>query len=759
MKKIEILAPAGNIDSLKAAVLHGADAVYFGLSEFNARIKADNFTFENLGEWVDFCHFYDVKVYLTLNIMIKENELDRLALYIRQAVLCNIDAFIVTDLATVKLCKEIAPSVPMHFSTQFGVHNLEGAIQAKKLGATRVILSRETTLAEIERIKEGVDIEIEAFVHGALCVGFSGNCYLSSMIDGNSGNRGLCKQPCRRLYESSVTDKEGYYLSTNDLCLINNLDSLKKCGVTSFKIEGRLKSAEYVASAVYAYKKALVNDLKREDVDRIKSSYARTFTEEGYLFGKNFDIINTKLQNSAGLEIGKVVKIEQLKNGLKKIYFSSNKKLQKGTGLKFIYNKKELGGSTLSSSNLEKGNYVAYTKFDVFTGANVSITQAVDTMKELECRKLKVDITLKEFYAGKYLLTICDSNTKQSIEFELDKSNEAQNGDQTAGITSVLKKGSEPFVVENVKTQIISNVLVPFSILNQKRKECFEQFKRAKLKIYENNKPNEKTCVSINKSFVKNKKIVALVSSIEQINDDVLSYIDKIIYMPYDYSLDKVGEFLCLAQKYKNPIYLGISTFLKQKDIEVLYKIVELYNNLIFGFYGNNYAIKEIGERYSKPIFYGTGFNVANNISLSELDGECVLSPELIEQELKSLSSLNTYVYALGYFPVMTMVHCPNRANNRNCNDCAFEKENCIYYKDKITQFKIKRIKLNECYFELYNGTILSLLSEKAKINQGLLLDLRNLDKEEFEKLVLSLKTGKDQFQNKTRGHFVRGVK
>ena len=367
-------------------------------------------------------------------------------------------------------------------------------------------------------------------------------------------------------------------------------------------------------------------------------------------------------------------------------------------------------------------------------------------MKELECRKLKVDITLKEFYAGKYLLTICDSNTKQSIEFELDKSNEAQNGDQTAGITSVLKKGSEPFVVENVKTQIISNVLVPFSILNQKRKECFEQFKRAKLKIYENNKPNEKTCVSINKSFVKNKKIVALVSSIEQINDDVLSYIDKIIYMPYDYSLDKVGEFLCLAQKYKNPIYLGISTFLKQKDIEVLYKIVELYNNLIFGFYGNNYAIKEIGERYSKPIFYGTGFNVANNISLSELDGECVLSPELIEQELKSLSSLNTYVYALGYFPVMTMVHCPNRANNRNC-------------KDKITQFKIKRIKLNECYFELYNGTILSLLSEKAKINQGLLLDLRNLDKEEFEKLVLSLKTGKDQFQNKTRGHFVRGVK
>ena len=363
MKKIEILAPAGNIDSLKAAVLHGADAVYFGLSEFNARIKADNFTFENLGEWVDFCHFYDVKVYLTLNIMIKENELDRLALYIRQAVLCNIDAFIVTDLATVKLCKEIAPSVPMHFSTQFGVHNLEGAIQAKKLGATRVILSRETTLAEIERIKEGVDIEIEAFVHGALCVGFSGNCYLSSMIDGNSGNRGLCKQPCRRLYESSVTDKEGYYLSTNDLCLINNLDSLKKCGVTSFKIEGRLKSAEYVASAVYAYKKALVNDLKREDVDRIKSSYARTFTEEGYLFGKNFDIINTKLQNSAGLEIGKVVKIEQLKNGLKKIYFSSNKKLQKGTGLKFIYIKKELGGSTLSSSNLEKGNYVRNLTF------------------------------------------------------------------------------------------------------------------------------------------------------------------------------------------------------------------------------------------------------------------------------------------------------------------------------------------------------------------------------------------------------------
>ena len=325
--KTEILAPAGNIDSLKAAVLYGADAVYFGLSDFNARIKADNFSFDNLGEWVDFCHLYGVKVYITLNTIVKNNELNKLKEFIYKATTCNVDAFIVTDIATITLCKKICPNIPLHFSTQFGVHNLEGAIRAKKLGASRVILSRETPLSEIKRIISGVDIEVEAFVHGAMCVSFSGNCYLSSFLDRNSGNRGRCKQPCRLKCSSSITDENGYYLSMKDLCLIDRVKELADIGVVSLKIEGRLKSAEYVASSVVAYKNALLGKKNKADLDNLKSTYSRVSTNNGYLDGTKCDIITSLIQNNTGLEIGRVCKTERLKNGLNKIYFSSRKLL------------------------------------------------------------------------------------------------------------------------------------------------------------------------------------------------------------------------------------------------------------------------------------------------------------------------------------------------------------------------------------------------------------------------------------------------
>lgn len=755
MKKMEILAPAGNIESLKAAVLYGADAVYFGLSDFNARIKADNFNFDNLGEWVDFCHFYDVKVYITLNTIIKEDELERLALFVRQAVLRNVDAFIVTDLATVELCKKIAPSIPLHFSTQFGIHNLEGTKYACSLGAGRIILSRETPISEIKRIKDNLDVEIEAFVHGALCVGFSGNCYMSSMIDGNSGNRGRCKQPCRKLYDSSLSG-EGYYLSTNDLCLISELETLSELGVASLKIEGRLKSAEYVASAVYAYKKALCGDKSEKHVDRIKSSYSRTLTKEGYLYGKNHGIINPRIQNSVGLSIGEVVRVSKLNNGLNKIDFLSSKKLSKNTGIKFIDKGREVGGATLTTGCDNKGNYTAYTKAPVRVGCMVSITQAVGVMDEMIPRTLEVDVELREIAYGEYLLKIFNDTVSSELKFDLDSNNLSQKEDQTAGVADVLRKGSEPYCVREACVDVKSRVLIPFSVLNKKRKECFLRFKSAQLEKYKKDEPV--TCiedVKIDRQVVENRNLAIIVSDLRQLKSKIYDLADEVIVYPYEwreeYITSLLGEVLTRGDK---KVYLGIPTIMRQKDIKVLYKTIEKYNTLR-GLYGNNPALITIADKYGLEKFFGHGFNVANKIAFNKLSGKVVLSAELSRDELNKLNNEDSYVYALGYFPLMSLAHCPNIANGKNCADCVFERGENIIYSNSLDKFTIRRIKIDSCYFELYNGVLTSLLDKDLK--QNLLLDLRNLSNEEIEALS-RLDKGAVSFEKSTSGRYQRGV-
>lgn len=256
---IEILAPAGDLISLKSAIASDTDAVYLGLSAFNARIKAENFTTENIKDTVDYCHLFGVKVYVTINIAVKESEKEELKKIIVACGQANVDAFIITDMLALDLAKEFAPKVRLHASTQFGVCNAEGAKFAESLGFSRVVLSREATIEEIKKIKAETNLEIEYFVHGALCVAFSGKCLMSSFINGGSGNRGRCLQPCRLFYTEKTTGKQGYLLSTSDLCLAENLKELYNAGISSFKIEGRLRRPEYVFKTVSTYKKIVKN--------------------------------------------------------------------------------------------------------------------------------------------------------------------------------------------------------------------------------------------------------------------------------------------------------------------------------------------------------------------------------------------------------------------------------------------------------------------------------------------------------------------
>ena len=284
MKKIEILAPAGNLDSLLAGIHSGADAVYFGYGELNARRNAKNFDEQSLAEASRLCKERGVKMHMTVNTMVYDREYDEVLRTLEIACKYGIDALIVQDLGVAKIVREAAPEMKMHASTQLTVHNVSGAWQAKELGFSRVVLAREMSREEILQVTTQVPVETEVFVHGALCMCVSGQCYMSSVIGERSGNRGLCAQPCRLPFASGRKGDSSYALSLKDLSLADRVKELMALGVDSFKIEGRMKRPEYVAAAVSQFKEAVRG--AQADMDLMAAVFSRSGFTKGYFDAK-----------------------------------------------------------------------------------------------------------------------------------------------------------------------------------------------------------------------------------------------------------------------------------------------------------------------------------------------------------------------------------------------------------------------------------------------------------------------------------------
>lgn len=279
---IELLSPAGSMDALRAAVCNGADAVYLGVEGFNARRSAKNFTVDELPEVVRYCHVRGVKVHLTLNTLVADREMRKVAQIIYAAACAGVDAFIVQDFGVVSLCREIAPTVAIHASTQMSIHSLEGVKQAAAMGVSRVVLARELPREDIAFICRNSPVEIEVFVHGALCMCYSGQCYMSGVIGRRSGNRGQCAQPCRLPYGFDRYEVK-YPLSLKDNCLIDYLHDLETLGVASLKIEGRMKRPEYVATVTSVYRSALdEGKASEEGKHALRAIFSRQGFTQGY---------------------------------------------------------------------------------------------------------------------------------------------------------------------------------------------------------------------------------------------------------------------------------------------------------------------------------------------------------------------------------------------------------------------------------------------------------------------------------------------
>jgi len=353
-KKPELLAPAGSLEAFFAAMEKGADAVYVGLRDFSARAKAKNFSLDQLGRILAYAHSLDRRVYVTLNTLVKEQELPYLIETLAVLEKMRVDGVILQDMAVYRLIRDYFPGIPLHASTQMTVHNTPGAMQLREMGFERVVLARELHIDEIRDIVRNTGVEIECFIHGALCFSISGQCYFSSFLGGHSGNRGRCAQPCRRLYRHK--GKEGYYFSTNDFSSIDMLPELISAGVSSLKIEGRMKSAEYVASVVGAYRMVLDAPERKqaeavaEAKELLKLSFGRVPTK-GFLASHSpTDIATPSLKGATGRFLGPVKAVQG-----NRITFSTRDRLHVGDRIR-VQPQTDMAGRAFTVKALYVGN-------------------------------------------------------------------------------------------------------------------------------------------------------------------------------------------------------------------------------------------------------------------------------------------------------------------------------------------------------------------------------------------------------------------
>lgn len=499
--KPELLAPAGDMKSLYAAISAGADAVYLGGKFFGARAFSNNFDKDELKEAVFYAHLYDVKVYVTVNTLIYDNEVNACLDYLKYLLEIGVDAVIMQDLGMIDLARKVLPDLEIHISTQAHIHNLEGAKFLEKLGIKRTVLARETTIDEIRKIKNNSNIDLEVFIAGALCISYSGNCLMSSLIGGRSGNRGMCAGSCRLPY--SLVDDKGnyikkneYLLSAKDLASLDNIGSLIDLGIKSFKIEGRMKSSEYVYIITSLYRRAIDSYLKtgkviidNNDINNLKKVFNRSLTK-GFLFNEeNSMIVNTNRPNHQGVEIGKVI---LCKDGY--VTLKLKDALRINDGIRFVSSKDEGFIVTAIYKNRERINE-AFKNDIVSLKTNLKIKEGSIVLKTKDSllinhiqdlikipKKLKVDLEFKATLKGMTLKLIYKDF---STEVTSDKVSKAIN--QAITKEEVLKRlsklGDTPYEIANNKIDLEDNLFINIKDLNELRRAAINKLNEERLII------------------------------------------------------------------------------------------------------------------------------------------------------------------------------------------------------------------------------------------------------------------------------------
>ncbi len=665
---MKILSPAGNFESLVSAVINGADEVYLGINEFNARNNVIGFNLNDLCSAVDFAHVYGVKVCLAVNILFNDYELEKAVDVVLSAYEMGVDYFIVQDIGLISILSKNYPEIILHASTQMGVHNLEGVKYLEQFGIKRVVLARETPIEEIKRIRKNSNVEIEYFVQGALCVSFSGNCYLSSYLLNASGNRGRCKQLCRLPYKLLFKDKlikKGYLLSAKDFCLIDRLGELKSAGVDVIKIEGRARRPAYVGAVTKQYYNALNG--KNVDFNEIKLAFNREYTA-GYFDG-NKDIIS-EYNNHIGIKIGKVSKVVNGKN-FNQVYFTSERDLVKKSTFKLFYNGQE--DCTISAFDLTKKDgktYCLTTTSAVKVNSNVHLILDPSSENSVLNTKKKVDIDIS--LNAKVNKRICATYSvfgKEKVIFGSVLEPALSNSLSNKEISECFSK-SEYFNA-NITIEQLDNVFIAKSKLNEFRRETFENIKLDIISHYK--KLIEKKDLRFDRISSENR-----LTDFEVIYDyQKTATAQNVILSPEVYDVNKIKAYIDKCNSKGLKVYLDTPNFALEKDIELLKKIIEQTSVAIV--VNNYYAMQFDTEKV-----IGGFMNVYNSAS------EKVFNAKTIRAEGEE---------GVIKMPYMTLRHCPIKQHvGGDCKSCAY-KDGYTFVLDSGKKLKLKRKKLNTCTF------------------------------------------------------------
>jgi len=760
---MELLAPAGNWEAFVAAINNGADAVYLGGKNYNARKSADNFSNKEVERALRYAHLGHKKVFITVNTLVADQEIESVLDYVKTIYDMGADAVIVQDLGLLQAIRQLLPSLPVHASTQMTVHNLESALFLQDLGVKRIVLARELTWQEIKSLCQRVQVELEAFIHGALCYSYSGQCMFSSMVGGRSGNRGKCAQPCRLPYElySNLSGKKistgggRYLLSPADLCLIEYLPRLQETGIKSLKIEGRMKRPEYVAVVTRVYREALdlldegqvnIAELKRQ----LLKIYNRNFTS-GHFIQDRANFLSTNRPNNRGIFIGRIIK--QNSDGSTSIKLKETVKVgdgldiwvAKGKGPSFILKEMRKDGKKVNEAG---PNDLITIKIEEKVGPNDRVfkthdqelismaAQSIETVPE---KKILVDVEAYLEINQPLRLKITD---ERGHTVEVSTENNGQKAEKYPLTTEILRQkidrmGNTIFKLRRFSFTVgdtEKELVVPFSDINKARRQGIELLEEINMRDYNRTEPTNNeyqtrkdSLLNIRTNSVGEYKtrLSITVSSIETADTAIDMGADRVYILLEGFREHKkiLTQDIKKLQEKAGPMKVEIVPVMPriQKEAEDNYwkTLEEAGCNILMG--GNLGTIKwcldhqiQVRADYSLNIFNSW---TVEKLFEAGVVGAC-LSPELNFRQLETMCNFDKLeILVHGELPLMVSQYCMLSgvltAEGKPCRkECLLDD----YYLRDDKGYKFPIATNAYCHFYLFNSRTLCMIDDLERV-------------------------------------------
>lgn len=775
-KHIELLAPAGDFDCFKAAVEAGADAVYVGVKSFNARENASNFDMNELNEAVEYAHIKGVKVYLTLNVLILDNELNAALDLAVDAYNIGVDALIVQDIGFASLLKELYPQIDIHASTQLTTHNIQGVKFLKNLGFSRVVLARENSLSEIKHITNSVDTEIEIFIHGALCISYSGQCLMSSFIGGRSGNRGKCAQACRLKYDVvSKDDKvikmndenDKYILSPKDLCSINYLDEVISSGVKSLKIEGRMKDPAYVGKVVKIYREyinmyeenksnsTLKDQVKIEEYTReLKSVFNRGDFTSGYFFNKiGKSMMSYKIPGNKGIYLGRVEEYDKIN---KMVLIRLAEDLDINDGVSIFINKDDSLNSRITKILKDKKNVKAANKNEIvyigpfnkvlkkgesiYKTITIKIRDEINKLISSNNKRIPLNGRMKLKKNEEIILYVEDEDGNNiTVNIEVKPDIAINNPIKYESVfQQIIKTGNTPFYFNKLDIEIDDGLIIKKSVLNEYRRKALNEieFKRKNLRSNKIDIKNHFDYIeelfrkNISVNYNSNKISLYFYKLNNQLLDTVFSA-QRIYISIKDYiSIKNITERNLFKNK-KYEIFIWFPPIIKGNYQRIVNDFLsDKYNvDCIDGVLIGNISLINEFKHKGFNVVVDSNANAMNSASLKYLSSlgisGATLSMELNNKQIDSLIKIKNFdkeIVVYGKIPVMNIENCVlgsalgGKDNKKECNKVC--KSGNYFLKDRKNMNFLINCDDIDCRSTLYNSQKLFAIDAVYKLNK-----------------------------------------